>query len=175
MVDRSHVRACVLLLVVSAVAVGRGRLLAAQAVPRGFTVEQVLDYPFPDNLVAAPTGSTIAWAFNERGVRNIYAADGPDFKARRITTYKADDGQQLTSLTFSEDAKTIVYVRGGDHGANWPAEGNLMPNPASSPVQPKMQVWAVSAAGGTPRLLGEGDLPVIAAHTGRVAFVKDRR
>jgi Tol biopolymer transport system component len=138
-------------------------------------IEAILDYPFPDSLVAAPTGSTIAWTFNERGVRNIHAADGPDFKARRVTPYKDDDGQELTNLTFSDDGKTIVYVRGGDHGANWPAEGNVMPNPTSSPVQPKMQIWAVAASGGAPRLLGEGDDPAIAPRTGRVAFVKDRR
>jgi dipeptidyl aminopeptidase/acylaminoacyl peptidase len=172
---QSHRPALTLLLAIAAVAIGVNRPIAAQAGRPTFSVEQILDYPFPDNLVAAPTGSTIAWTFNERGVRNIYAADGPDFKARRLTPYKDDDGQELTNLTFSDDGKTIVYVRGGDHGANWPAEGNMMPNPASSPVQPKMQIWAVAASGGAPRLLGEGDDPAIAPRTGRVAFVKDRR
>jgi Tol biopolymer transport system component len=138
-------------------------------------VEQLLSYPFPDELVAAPAGSTVAWTFNERGVRNIYSADAPDFRARPVTPYQDDDGQELSNLAFSDDGKTIVYVRGGDHGANWPADGNLMPNPAGSPIQPKMQVWAVPAAGGTPKLLGEGDQPVVAPRTGRVAFVKDRR
>src|SRR5205807_6468827 len=50
-------------------------------------VDQVLSYPFPDELIASPAGSTIAWTFNERGVRNIYAADGPAFTARRLTPY----------------------------------------------------------------------------------------
>lgn len=140
-----------------------------------FTMEQLLSYPFPSEMIAAPAGSTIAWTFNERGVRNIYAADAPDFKPRRVTAYKDDDGQELTNLTFSDDGKTIVYVRGGNHGANWPAEDNLMPDPASSPIQPKMQVWAVSAGGRTPKLLGEGDEPAVAPKTGRVAFTKDRK
>src|SRR5439155_11751758 len=74
-----------------------------------------------------------------------------------------------------DDGRTIVYVRGGDHGANWPADGNLLPNPTSGAAQPKMQVWAVAASGGTPRLLGDGDEPAVAPHAGRVAFVKDRR
>ena len=126
------------------VAVAATSLVSAQA-PPSFTLEQILDYPFPDNLVASPKGSTIAWTFNERGVRNIYAADGPDFKARKVTGYAADDGQELTNLSFSTDGRTIVYVRGGDHGANWNAEGNLQPNPASSTQQPRMQVWAVAA------------------------------
>jgi Tol biopolymer transport system component len=39
-----------------------------------------------------------------------------------------------------------------------------------------MQVWSVStAAGATPKLLGEGDEPAIAPGGDRVAFVKDRR
>ena len=45
------------------------------------TVEQVLGFPSPENLVASPVGSTIAWTFNERGVRNVYVADGPDVRA----------------------------------------------------------------------------------------------
>ncbi len=163
------------LLVGLALTLGVKRPVEAQTGPPGFTVEQVLDYPFPENLVASPKGSTIVWTFSERGVRNIYAADGPDFKARRLTPYQDDDGQQLTGLTFSDDGKTLVYVRGGDHGANWPAEGNLMPNPASSPVQPKMQIWAVPVSGGAPRLLGEGDNPAVAPRNGRVAFERERR
>ena len=139
------------------------------------TPDTILGYPFPDELIASPAGSTIAWTFNERGVRNIYVADAPEFRARRVTPYKDDDGQELTNLAFSDEGKTIVYVRGGDHGSNWPAEGNLMPNPTSGTAEPKMQVWSVSAAGGTPKLLGDGDEPAVAPRTGRVAFVKDRR
>jgi dipeptidyl aminopeptidase/acylaminoacyl peptidase len=147
---------------------------SAQA-PAPFTLDQILSYPFPADLIASPAGAAVAWTFNERGARNIYAADGPAFKARRVTAYLEDDGQELTSLSFAPDGKTIVFVRGGDHGANWPAEGNLMPDPASGPNQPKMQVWAVPAAGGTPRLLGEGDEPAISPAGNRVAFTKDRR
>ncbi|HEX5473473.1 MAG TPA: prolyl oligopeptidase family serine peptidase [Vicinamibacterales bacterium] len=141
----------------------------------GFTLDQVMSYPFPENLTAAPAGARVAWTFNEHGVRNIYVADAPGFSPKKVTSYDKDDGQELTNLSFSDDGGTIVYVRGGDHGANWPAEGNLMPDPASSPVQPKMQVWAVSASGGEPKLLGDGDTPAIAPNTHRVAFVRDKR
>ena len=148
--------------------------VAAQS-PSTFTVEQVLGFPFPAGLVASPVGSTIAWTFNERGARNIYVASGPDFAARKLTSYNDDDGQELTSVTFSPDGRTVVYVRGGDHGSNWPAEGNLMPDPASSPIQPKLQVWAVAVSGGATRLIGEGDEPAISPKGDRVAFVRDRR
>ena len=148
---------------------------ASAAAQSAFTVEQVLSHPFPADLVAAPTGSRLAWTLNERGHRNIYVADGPDFRPRKLTRYDADEGQELSNLSFSDDGAFIVYVRGGDHGANWDAEGNVQPNPASSPIQPKMQVWSMAVAGGEPVWLGDGDAPVIAPRTRQVAFVNDRR
>src|SRR5881394_2138371 len=146
---------------------------AAQAPKPPFTVDQVLGFPSPENLVASPAGSTIAWTFNERGVRNIYVAEGPEFAARRITSYTDDDGQELTQLSFSRDGKTIVYVRGGDHGSN--RQGEAPPNPAELPIQPRIQIWAVSVTGGPPKLIADGDAPVIAPEGDRIAFVRDRR
>jgi dipeptidyl aminopeptidase/acylaminoacyl peptidase len=172
-------RICALVVVVvsSSFAILRNAPVAAQAgtAAGGFTIEQVLDYPFPANLVAAPNGSAIAWTFAERGARNIYIADGTAFTARRLTPYQEDDGQELTNLSFSHDGKMIVYVRGGDHGANWPAEGNLQPDPNGSPQQPKMQVWSVAVGGGAPHLIGEGDEPVISPDNSRVAFINNKR
>src|SRR5437867_2549185 len=65
---------------------------------KSFTVDQIKSYPFPTELTAAATGSRIAWAFNERGLRNVWVAEGPDFRARRLTNYNTDDGQELSSL-----------------------------------------------------------------------------
>ena len=146
-------------------------LLTAAEAP-SFTVDQILSLPTPDNLVASPVGSTIAWTFNERGVRNVYAADAPGFVPRRLTPYTEDDGQELTQLSFSSDGRTVVYVRGGDHGSNRPADP---PNPSGATTQPKVQLWAVSTKGGTPTLLGECDDPAIAPDGMRVACVRDRR
>ena len=77
--------------------------MALAASPSSFTIDQILSVPAPDNLVASPSGATIAWTFNERGVRNIYAADAPAFVPRRLTSYAADDGQELTQLSISAD------------------------------------------------------------------------
>jgi dipeptidyl aminopeptidase/acylaminoacyl peptidase len=147
-------------------------LLAQLNSGRPYTVEQVLGFPSPENLVASPAGSTIAWTFNERGARNIYVADGPRFEARKITAYTLDDGQELTQLAFSKDGKTIVYVRGGDHGGR---AGDAAPNPAGNPIQPKVQIWSVAVAGGAPKLIGEGDSPSIAPDNARIAFTRDRK
>lgn len=140
--------------------------------PLTFTVDQILGFPSPENLVASPVGATIAWTLNERGVRNIYVADAPGFEPRRITPYREDDGQELTQLSFSRDGTTIVYVRGGDHGSNRPADA---PNPAENPVQPKIQIWSIRVRGGAPQLIGDGDEPVIAPESDRVAFVRNRQ
>ena len=148
-------------------------VLAQQTASRPFTVEQILGYPSPENLVASPVGSTVAWTFNERGVRNVYVANGPAFEARRVTSYGEDDGQELTQLSFSRDGRNIVYVRGGDHGAI--RGGDTPPNPAELPVQPRVQIWSVPVGGGQPKLVAEGDNPVVAPDSERVAFIRNRQ
>lgn len=139
---------------------------------QSFTMDQLKSYPFPNELAASATGARIAWAFNERGLRNIWVAEGPDFKARRLTNYNSDDGQELTSVLLSSDGKYVVYVRGGDHGSNF--DSSVGVNPAMAPVQIKVQIWSVPFLGGEPKLLGEGDEPVISPKSDRVAFLKDR-
>lgn len=171
-----RLRACVSVLLLSATAalsaLGQGR----NAAPSGsFTLEQILSYPFTEELVAAPTGARIAWVFNRVGVRNVWVAEGPDFKARPVTSYRADDGQELTNLSISPDGRSVVYVRGGDHDANYPAEGNLQPDPAHSAVQPKLEIWSAPFAGGAPKLLADGDDPVVSPRGDRVAFIRDRQ
>ena len=164
------VRAALGLTIVAASSI---RLATQTPPPAPFTAEQVLGLPTPDNLIASPNGSTVAWTFDERGVRNIYIADGPDFAPRRLTDNKTDDGQELTHLSFSNDGKMLVYVRGGDHGSSRPGDA---PNPNAEPVAPKMQVWAVATTGGAaPKVIGDGDAPAIAPDGTRVAFTRDRR
>ena len=137
-----------------------------------FTVAQILSLPAPENLTVAPVGPAIAWTFNERGVRNVYTAEAPAFKPRRVTAYDADDGQELTQLAFTPDGKTLVYVRGGDHGANRSSDP---PNPAGHPSQPVVSIWSVPVAGGRPRPVGNGDAPAISPDGKRVAFFREHR
>jgi len=139
---------------------------------RSFTLEQIKSYPFPNELTASATGARIAWAFNERGARNVWVAEGPEFKARRLTNYETDDGQELTSLSISADGKYVIYVRGGDHGSNF--DSAVAVNPAMSATQMKVQIWSVPFAGGEPKLLGEGDDPLISPKSDKAVFVKDR-
>jgi len=145
---------------------------AGQVKAQTFTVERVRSNPFPNELTAAATGARIAWAFNERGQRNVYVAEGPDWRARRLTNYTADDGQELTSVQISRDGRFVVYVRGGEHSSNW--DDTAPVNPTSSPTALKVQIFSVPFAGGEPKALAEGDEPVISPRGDRVAFVRDR-
>jgi dipeptidyl aminopeptidase/acylaminoacyl peptidase len=146
---------------------------AARSAPRSeFTLSQVLHYPYASQLAAAEQGDVIAWVRNIDGVRNIWAARGPAFAPLQITQYAEDDGQEITQLTFSPDGTRLVFVRGGDRDANWPAEGNLAPDPASSPEQPEAAIWTVPLTGGAPQKIDEGDAPAISAH-GQLAYIKE--
>ncbi len=133
-------------------------------------MSQVLDYPYADELAAAKNADRIAWARIIDGVRNVWIAEGPSFRPRQITHYTEDDGQEITHLTFSPDGAHLVYVRGGDHDENWPAEGNLAPDPNSSSEQPKVTIWAASLSGGVPIKIAEGDAPAISAR-GVLAYI----
>lgn len=140
--------------------------------PESFTLQQIKGYPFPNELTASATGSRIAWAFNERGARNVWVAEGDDFKPRRLTNYEIDDGQEITSLSISDDGKYVVFVRGGDHGSNF--DNSVAVNPSFNPTQFRVQIWSVPFAGGDAKLLGDGDEPVISPKSDKVVFLKDR-
>ena len=138
------------------------------------TLDQVLRYSFDSGLVASEKGDRCAWVENVRGVRNIWTAHAADTDPRQLTHYTADDGQELTQLTFSADGTQLLYVRGGDHDQNWPAQANLAPNPDNSPSEAKVTIWSVSLAdsAGKPVQVAEGDSPSMSS-TGQLAYVKD--
>jgi len=147
-----------------------GAAYAAPADTGTFTMRQVLGYPYPTEMAAAEHGDRIAWVLEERGVRNVWTASAPAFEPRQATRFTEDDGQELSNLSFSPDGAHLVFVRGGDHDENWPAAGNLAPNPASSPEEPRREVYAVDLATGTVTHLGPGDSPAVSADGVRVAF-----
>src|ERR1019366_5492771 len=68
-------------------------------------IERYLNAPFASELVAAPGGGKVAWILNERGARNLWVAAAPDYKGRRLTAYKDDDGQDLGDLAWSPDGR----------------------------------------------------------------------
>src|SRR5437899_4717026 len=94
--------ACLLLLLIASPARGR------------YTLEQVMSSPFPSQLVAAKNGGRLAWVFNKRGVRNVWVADAPEFRARQVTQYTDDDGLEMSSLRITPDGQTVIFARGSE-------------------------------------------------------------
>jgi dipeptidyl aminopeptidase/acylaminoacyl peptidase len=152
--------------------IGLAVTVAHAAASGGFTMSQVLDYPDDGELAAAKQADVIAWVRTLDGIRNIWVARGPGFNPVRVTNYRDDDGQEITQLTFSPDGSRLVYVRGGDHDANWPAEGNLAPDPDSATQQPQVAIWAASLTGGEPVKLADGDAPAVSSR-GELAYIQD--
>jgi dipeptidyl aminopeptidase/acylaminoacyl peptidase len=136
---------------------------------QAFTIAQVLSYPYPTELCSSSSGSKIAWAFNEKGIRNVYVAGGPEFKVRKLTAFDKDDGQEISSLSLSSDGKWVVFVRGGDHSS---PEPGMAVNPAFDPAQPKVQVCTTPFEGGETKVLSEGDYPVVSPGSDQVAFIR---
>ena len=131
-----------------------------------FTLEQIMSVPFADNLIAAKSGQRIAWTLNESGKRNIFVAEGPQFQARKLTSYNEDDGGELSDLHFSDDGSAIVFVRG--EGKN--ASGEHA-NPTSNPEGVQETVWLVAFSGGAPKKVDEGSSPRISSQ-GKVAYAR---
>ena len=167
---------CIALVVAGTIVAAPSRGAAQRASrPSSFTLPQVRSYPYPTELTAAAGAGVarIAWAFNEQGRRNIFVAEGPEFTARQLTRYDSDDGQELTSVGISPDGRWVVYVRGGDHGSNW--DDNVPVNVGSQPEAPNVQIFTVPFTGGDPKVLADGDEPVISPRGDRVAFLRGGR
>lgn len=140
----------------------------AASIPcRAATIEQYLAAPFASEMHAAPGGGKVAWLLNERGARNLWVAAAPDYKGRRLTAYKDDDGQDLGMITWTADGRSIVYVRGG----NLEQIGQAIPNPRSLPQLPDQSIWIIPFDGGAPKKLAEGHSPSV-SKDGRVAFIR---
>src|SRR5262245_60630680 len=146
-------------------------LLTATSPPaqaqQSFTLEQVLSAPFPSDMVAARSRPRIAWVSDEQGKRNIYVAEAPEFKARRLTAYLEEDGQELSGLQFSADAAVIVYTRGEGK-----RKSGQSPNPTSNPAGVEQSVYQIAWSGGEPRKIDAGHSPQLSSK-GICAYVKD--
>jgi dipeptidyl aminopeptidase/acylaminoacyl peptidase len=140
---------------------------AVNAFPQ-FTLEQALSAPFPTELTASPARAKLAWVFNEGGARNVWIAEAPEYRGRRLTSYRQDDGEEILELRWSPDARFLVFTRG--EGANRQGE---YPNPTSDPKGTQQSVWVVAAgqgAAGGAREIGEGH--DAAAARDRVYYVR---
>ena len=143
------------------------RPAAAAAATQALTLDALLGAPFPSEISGAPKGGAIAWVVNERGARNVWVAEAPAYQGRRLTDYKADDGQELGQLAWSSDGRTLVYVRGGS-----PNRAGELPNPTSALESPEQALWRIALSGGEPVRIAAGTSPVVSPTKDVVAFTQ---
>jgi dipeptidyl aminopeptidase/acylaminoacyl peptidase len=143
-------------------------LLPSVSAQKKFTIEQVLSPAYPFELVSAKQAERIAWIAYERGRRNVYTAAAPDFKPVRLTGNLEDDGNDLTSLSISDDGATVVFVRG-----HTPNREGWIANPTSDPKGSERAVWAMRTGGGRPWKLVVAGNPALSPDGRWVSFAKE--
>ena len=134
-----------------------------------FTIEEALSAPFATEMVASSKGGKLAWSQTLFGVRNVWIAEPPNYAARQLTHYTADDGKLLGKLAFTPDARSLLYVRGGAH------TGRIIPdppNPAFDPAGGKEDIWIIATAGGEPSRIDDGIWPEVSPRGDLVAYLK---
>lgn len=131
------------------------------------TLDQYLGAPFASEMHPAPGGGKVVWLLNERGARNLWVAAMPDYKGRRLTSFKEDDGQDIGEIEWTSDGRSIVFVRGGDLEFS----GASNPNPRSLAKPPDQSIYVIPFDGGAPKKVSEGHSPAVSKN-GRIAFIR---
>jgi dipeptidyl aminopeptidase/acylaminoacyl peptidase len=129
--------------------------------PEGLSIRALLSAPLPLSLVAAPVGGAIAWTHAHEGRHALLAAAAPEFRARELCRFDADDGRALRVLGITADGSTVLFVRDG----SMHAEGG-----AEEPTEPTL--WRVPLTGGGPVLVATTGTAVLAPRGARAAYAQ---
>jgi dipeptidyl-peptidase 4 len=123
---------------------------------------------YPVEMVAATKADRIAWIANDKGLRNVFTAAAPGFRAVRITSFMKDDGVDTTQLSISADGTTVAFTRG--HGLN---RDGWVASPEADPNGVERALWAAKTTGGAAWRLAEGQNGVLSPDGRYVAYAKD--
>ena len=134
-----------------------------------FTLEEILSAPFPSGMTASADGSRVAWVFDERGARNVWAARAPEFEGRRLTSFEGDDGTTIHSLALSRDGSRIAFIRG-----DGPNRAGELPNPTSDPAGVEQALWVIEE-GEARRITEPAGSPLFTADGAAVLFLRESR
>src|SRR5476651_1941390 len=131
-------------------------------------IAQYIGTSEPMEMASAVKTDRIAWIAYDRGLRNVYTAVAPDFKAVRLTNFMEDNGVDLTTISLSADGSTAVFVRGGAaNRQGWIAD------PGHDPDGGDRAIWAVRTTGGMPAVrVAEGQSPTVSPDGKWVLYVK---
>jgi dipeptidyl aminopeptidase/acylaminoacyl peptidase len=145
--------------------IAQSAFAATHAAP--FTIDEVMQAPYPSSLVAS-AGNSVAWVFDTKGVRNVWLAQGA--RSRQITSYTLDDGFDIGDLALSPDAPLAAYVRGQSLEDDLPANVSSSAEGASP-----REVWVIPVTGGNPRKAGAGHSPSYSPDGTRLVFIDKGR
>jgi dipeptidyl aminopeptidase/acylaminoacyl peptidase len=130
------------------------------------TIPDYLGAPFPTGLTASKDGKTIAWIFNEKGSRNLYAAKAPEFIPKRLTEFTGDDGMDISAPVFTSDGSIILFVRGnGTNSSGEPA------NPSQLQSSTDRVIWRVNNDGSHLQQISKGTNPSPSPDNKLLAFI----
>jgi dipeptidyl-peptidase 4 len=132
------------------------------------SMAQFMSAGYPLELVAARKADRIAWIANDKGMRNVYAASAPGFRALRVTPFMKDDGVDTTQLSISDDGTMVAFTRG--HGLN---RDGWVASPEADPNGVERAIWAASTVTNAAWRLAEGQNPTISPDGRYVAYAKD--
>jgi hypothetical protein len=142
---------------------------SVQARPDGHpSMAQFMSAGYPVEIVAAKKADRIAWIANDKGLRNVFTAAAPGFRAVRVTSFMKDDGVDTTQLTISDDGSTVSFTRG--HGMN---RDGWVANPEADPNGVERALWAANTTSRASWRLAEGQNGVISPDGRYVAYAKD--
>lgn len=136
--------------------------------PTAPSIAQFMSPASPLMLASAQKSDRIAWMAYDRGMRNVYTAAAPDFKAVRLTNFMDDDGRDLTDVEISDDGSIITFVRGSA-----PNRFGWVANPSHSADGAERAIWAVRSSGGPAWRVAEGAAPELSPDGRFVLYVKD--
>ena len=141
-------------------------LLLASPIFAQFSLEQVLSSAFPSELKASPVKNQIAWVFNQTGSRNIFLAEAPDFKPRKLTNYEGDNGQEINSITFLPNGKSLLFIRGGANNS-----AGEIPNPAELQGTVERAIYKIDLDGKNLKKIVNGAYPKISPNGSTLAYI----
>ena len=132
-------------------------------------LNKLLNIPYIGKLTGATNIDRLAFTVNEKGHRNIYIADGPNYTVKKVTNFDQDDAQEITSLSISSDGNWLVFARGGDHGSNSAA---VAVNPASLTTATKIEIYSLSLTDYKLYKVGTGDFPILNPTNKTVTYLR---
>ena len=131
----------------------------------GPSIDAWIGFTGAAGFTSTADGTQMAWTVNDRGLRNIFIQRNG--KTAQLTSYGADDGQEISGLTFSPDGQHLWYVRGGA-----PNTSGEAPNPASLATGAERAVWRIATGGGTPERIMSGGSFTFAASGNKLLFTR---